>query len=126
MKGFAVAAVALALAGAARAEDDLCMKIESAALAGENGTIDALIVQGANVNCQFSDGWTSLMHAVYGKKIDTVRHLLSRGADPNQKRQDGVTALQMAKAGQILGMGSNEVQLYADIAAALKAGGAAE
>jgi hypothetical protein len=126
MKRIAVAAASLLFAGVALAEEDLCMKIESAALAGDNAAIDTLIAEGANVNCQFSDGWTSLMHAVYGKKIETVRHLLNRGADPNQRRVDGVSALQMAKAGQILGMGAGEVKLYADIEAVLKAGGAAE
>jgi ankyrin repeat protein len=104
--------------------DDLCGPIESAALAGNNAEIDALIAKGASVNCQFSDGWTSLMHAVYGKKLDTVNHLLKSGADPNQVRKDGVTALQMAKAGQVLGMGDAEVKLYAAIEAALKASGA--
>lgn len=118
--------VALAAIAAPAAADDLCMKIETAALQGENAQIDSLIAQGANVNCQFSDGWTSLMHAVYGKKVETVKHLLAKGADVKQKRTDGVTALAMAKAGQVLGMGSGEVKLYADIEAALRAGGAAE
>jgi ankyrin repeat protein len=126
MKRIVVATASLLFASAALAEDDLCMKIETAALQGDNARIDALIAEGANVNCLFSDGWTSLMHAVYGKKIETVRHLLSRGADPNQKRVDGVSALQMAEAGQILGMGSGEVKLYADIEAALRAGGATD
>lgn len=113
-------------ATSAHAADDLCGPIESAAYAGNNAEIDALIAKGANVNCQFSDGWTALMHAVYAKKLDTVNHLLKAGADVKQKRQDGVTALAMAKAGQILGMGSTEVKLFADIEAALRAGGATE
>ena len=117
---------ALAFAGAASLSlaDDLCMKIETAALEGKNAEIDALIAQGANVNCQFSDGWTALMHAVYGKKLDTVKHLLNAGANPNLKRTDGVTALKMAKAGQVLGMGEGEVKLYADMETALLASGA--
>jgi len=119
-------AAAIAFAVPAFAADDLCYKIETAALQGENAEIDALIAKGANVNCQFDDGWTSLMHAVYGKKVDTVKHLLAKGADANQKRKDGVTALAMAKAGQIIGMGSGEVKLYADIEAALRAAGASD
>jgi len=106
--------------------DDLCLAIETAALQGENAKIDELIGKGANVNCQFEDGWTSLMHAVYGKKLDTVKHLLNRGADVTQKRKDGVGALAMAKAGQIIGMGSGEVKLYADIEATLRNAGATD
>lgn len=127
MKLAALSVVAVvALAAPAMAADDLCYKIETAALQGENTEIDALIAKGANVNCQFDDGWTSLMHAVYGKKLDTVKHLLTKGADVNQKRKDGVTALAMAKAGQIIGMGSGEVKLYADIEAALRGAGASD
>jgi hypothetical protein len=120
---FAAFAFAATAASAALA-DDLCMKIETAALEGKNAEIDTLIAQGANVNCQFSDGWTSLMHAVYGKKLETVRHLLKAGASSNQKRTDGVTALAMAKAGQVLAMGEAEAKIYADMEAALKAAGA--
>lgn len=119
---FAAAAFAVATSGAIA--DDMCMKIETAALEGKNAEIDALIAQGASVNCQFSDGWTALMHAVYGKKLDTVKHLLKAGANPNLKRTDGVTALKMAKAGQVLGMGEGEVKLYADMETALLASGA--
>jgi ankyrin repeat protein len=118
------AALAFAAATSAALADDLCMKIETAALEGKNAEIDALIAQGASVNCQFSDGWTALMHAVYGKKLDTVKHLLNVGANPNLTRTDGVTALKMAKAGQVLGMGEGEVKLYADIEAVLVASGA--
>jgi hypothetical protein len=120
-----IAAFAFAATAASAAlADDLCMKIETAALEGKNAEIDTLIAQGANVNCQFSDGWTSLMHAVYGKKLETVRHLLKAGASSNQKRTDGVTALAMAKAGQVLAMGETEAKIYADMEAALKAAGA--
>ncbi len=119
---FAAAAFAVATSGAVA--DDMCMKIETAALEGKNAEIDALIAQGASVNCQFSDGWTALMHAVYGKKLETVKHLLKAGANPNLTRTDGVTALKMAKAGQVLSMGEGEVKLYADMEAALLASGA--
>lgn len=118
------AVLAFTAATSAALADDLCMKIETAALEGKNAEIDALIAQGASVNCQFSDGWTALMHAVYGKKLETVKHLLKAGANPNLTRTDGVTALKMAKAGQVLGMGEGEVKLYADIEAALVASGA--
>lgn len=119
-----LAAFAFAAISSAAVADELCMKIETAALEGKNAEIDALIAQGASVNCQFSDGWTALMHAVYGKKLETVKHLLKAGANPNLTRTDGVTALKMAKAGQVLGMGEGEVKLYADIEAALVASGA--
>ncbi|MBL9098674.1 MAG: ankyrin repeat domain-containing protein [Alphaproteobacteria bacterium] len=118
------AALAFAAATSMVLADDLCMKIETAALEGKNAEIDTLVAQGASVNCQFSDGWTALMHAVYGKKLETVTHLLKAGANPNLARKDGVTALKMAKAGQVLGMGESEVKLYADIEAALVASGA--
>lgn len=119
-----VVAFGFGLSATGALADDLCMQVETAALQGDNGKIDTLIAQGANVNCQFSDGWTALMHAVYGKKLETVEHLLKAGADPQQKRNDGVTALAMAEAGQILGMGDGEVKLFADIEAALRSAGA--
>lgn len=104
--------------------DDMCFKFEDAAYRGANAEVEALIAQGAKVNCQFADGWTALMHAVFAKKADTVKLLLAKGADPNQKRKDGVTALAMAKAHLVLAMGDTSVTEAKALIATLKTAGA--
>ncbi len=113
----------LAATTAAQA-DDMCFKIEDAAYRGANAEVESLIAAGANVNCQFSDGWTALMHAVHSKKLDTIKLLLAKGADPNQKRKDGVTALAMAKAHVTLAMGDTPTQDAKLLVKALKDSGA--
>ncbi|MEW5703681.1 MAG: ankyrin repeat domain-containing protein [Pseudomonadota bacterium] len=94
---FLLVAIPLLLAGPAFAAD-LCQEIENAAYEGDNEKILELIGQGADVNCQFPDGWTALMHAVYASRIATVRLLLEKGADAYMKKEDGVTAIDMAEA----------------------------
>lgn len=105
MRAILLGTAVLLTASAEARVNDICFKVEDAAYQGKNAEIEALIAKGAQVNCQFPDGWTALMHAVYAKKTDTVQFLLTKGADPNQKRNDGVTALAMAKAHLVLAMG---------------------
>jgi ankyrin repeat protein len=55
-----------------------------------------LIERGANVNHVCADGSTALMRAAQHGKIDTVRVLLSKGADPAPRDSRDFTALRWA------------------------------
>jgi ankyrin repeat protein len=123
-KLLAIFAVATVAALPATAAEDNCFKIADAAYRGADTEVTTLIAQGANVNCQFSDGWTALMHAVYSKKKGTIQLLLKNGADPNQKRKAGVTALVMAKAHTVLAMGDTATKEMMELVAILEEAGA--
>jgi hypothetical protein len=74
-----------------------------------------LLDKGADVNARHGNGFTPLMAAVQNKQPETVRLLLSKGADPKIKANAGQTALSLsAKAAN------------ADITAVLKEAGATE
>ncbi len=52
---------------------------------GDTQTLARLIEQGVEVDTPGDCGWTALMFAVWGRHLETVRWLLSRGADPNRE-----------------------------------------
>ncbi|MGV3532642.1 MAG: ankyrin repeat domain-containing protein, partial [Chthoniobacteraceae bacterium] len=77
---FAALSLALVSTGAAAPADDLVQ----ACAAGDLGRVTALLQKGAKANEADDDGRLPLLAALFSKKEDVVRLLLSRGADPNQ------------------------------------------
>lgn len=67
--------------------------------AKDKTTLDFLIKSGANINSRDHLGWTPLMHAVhfFGGDIDLVKIIISYNPNVNNKSNDGLTALQIAK-----------------------------
>jgi len=58
--------------------------------------VERLLVHGADVNAQDSDGDTALHGAAQTGNVDIVRILLDKGANPNAKNQQGGTPLMWA------------------------------
>jgi ankyrin repeat protein len=72
----------------------------SAAKSNNSGIIDALLEAG-NISLEEKDGLgqTALMYAARNGNTLAVIHLLKKGANPNTKDNNGVTALAKAKVG---------------------------
>ena len=69
----------------------------TAVLKGRIASVQALLGQGVNVNCQTVSGKTPLMAAAYKGYSDIVQLLVSNGADINAKDHSGNTAVRMAE-----------------------------
>ena len=52
-----------------------------------------LLDKGADLNHGGADGWTPLMYAINGKKLENMRLLLDRGADVEKADESGKTFL---------------------------------
>jgi ankyrin repeat protein len=65
----------------------------AAAARGDAVTVQALLVNGADVNAEYSDGATALIVAAFNGKLDVVQALLAKGANVSARRKDGATAL---------------------------------
>ena len=77
--------------------------LHSAAGAGDIATVRSLLAQGESVDKKNMGGFTPLMYAV--GHADMVRLLLEKGANPDYKTRDGVTALHLAvEAGSVEGV----------------------
>lgn len=57
----------------------------------------ALLEAGADVNAPQEKGFTPLHEAAATGKLDLLRILLSHGANPEQKTEDGKSALDLAR-----------------------------
>lgn len=68
-----------------------------AAAKGNQLVMMDLVAAGADVNGAGPDGTTPLMMAADTGKLQAVRWLLEKGADPNQQNKHGGTALAMAQ-----------------------------
>ena len=72
-----------------------------AAASTENWTlVESLINRGIDVNGREQRGSTALMHAAFCGHTESVRLLLSKGADPTIQFQDAKTAADLAQEGQ--------------------------
>jgi ankyrin repeat protein len=58
--------------------------------------IKLLVEKGADINVKAQDGTTPLMLAARNAKYEVVEYLLSKGADPFQKDNEGANALDYA------------------------------
>ena len=63
------------------------------------GCMQVLGEAGAGVDKAYGNGWTPLMIAAHFGSTAAVEWLLARGADWRLTDQDGMTALDVAKAG---------------------------
>ena len=59
--------------------------------------VEMLLMAGASLNAQDSDGWTPLMRVTYNGKVDAVKTLLENGADYKQKNSKKEMALDIAR-----------------------------
>ena len=71
-----------------------------AARSGRTGSIAEMVRAGVDPNQQDSgpNGWPPLMHAVHKNQLESVRALLSAGAEPDFANPDGLTPLMLAAA----------------------------
>ena len=77
--------------------------LHSAAGSGDTAKVRSLLAQGDSVDKKNMGGFTPLMYAV--GNADMVRLLLEKGANPDYKTRDGVTALHLAvEAGSVEGV----------------------
>ena len=77
--------------------------LHTAAGEGNIAKVRSLLAQGESVDKKNMGGFTPLMYAV--ENADMVRLLLEKGANPNYKTRDGVTALHLAvEAGAVEGV----------------------
>jgi len=70
--------------------------MSQAAFAGYNQVIDWLIEKGLPVDMVNAHGNTPIANAISTSQIETIKHLLARGADVNHVNKDGATLLQLA------------------------------
>lgn len=64
------------------------MTLPRAAMTDDIPLIEKRLELGDNINMYDRYGWTPLMWAVYYNQQDAVKHLLSRGANPNLPARD--------------------------------------
>jgi ankyrin repeat protein len=94
---------ALIAAGAdvnARSENALSVLPIHSAVAGDHDDVVAiLIAAGADVNVRQRHGWTPLHGAAQNGSLVSVDRLLTAGADPSARNDEGTTAADLARAG---------------------------
>jgi ankyrin repeat protein len=66
---------------------------------GDLSKVKELIAQKVSVNGRGENGRSALMEASYGDHLEVVKLLLQNGADPTFKKDDGATALSIARGG---------------------------
>ncbi len=92
---------------------DLNKELLAAARAGRLAQVEALLMEGADVNAANENGKTALMAAAYYNNERVVRRLLSEGADVNRKDNRGVSALMEA----VINHQPNLVQIFIEYGA---------
>jgi ankyrin repeat protein len=73
-------------------DDNGSTPLMAASRFGYIGIAELLIEKGADINAQNSWGWTALQQACNGK-IDVIKYLLSKGANPNLNDHDNISPL---------------------------------
>ena len=76
-------------------------RLINAAEAGSVRGIQDELAKGADINYTDEGGFTALSSAAINGNRDVVLFLISRGADPTIKNQDGKTALQETQDSEI-------------------------
>ena len=75
--------------------------LHQSAIDGNLECAQALVANGANVNCMDVESWTPLHAAAMTGRVEFVRFLLSAGADPTLKNNTNETPYDIAKNGLI-------------------------
>lgn len=78
--------------------EDIVLKLLTAAGRGDVESMQNLLQSGANVNAANDIGYTPLMSAARSYRIEMVKFLLKNGADVSASCSDGRTALHAAVA----------------------------
>src|SRR6056297_2658506 len=69
-------------------------ELVSKASVGDLAAVQALVESGVDIDAQDNSyGYTALMWASEHNYIDMARYLVSKGADPDMRANDGTTAL---------------------------------
>jgi len=81
----------------AEEQSDFTSSLHQAVGNSHKEMVQLLLSKGANVNQENYDGWTPLLSASYGGKLDMVQLLVANGADVNASTyEEGVTPLMLA------------------------------
>ena len=97
MRAIVVCLVSLTIAaGAARDAAGQDLGLVDAVAAQDAGAVEALLVEGADVNARRSDGATALIWAAHWDDLALAEGLMEAGADPNAADDHGVTPLERA------------------------------
>ena len=75
--------------------------LHQSAIDGNLECAQALVANGANVNCMDVESWTPLHASAMTGRVEFVRFLLSVGANPSLKNNTGETPYDIAKTGPI-------------------------
>ena len=93
---------ALLAAGAdvnARSENVFSVEpLHSAVAGGHDDVVAVLVEAGADVNARQRHGWTPLLGAAQNGSLASVERLLAAGADPAARNDDGMSAVELARA----------------------------
>ncbi|HXU86667.1 MAG TPA: ankyrin repeat domain-containing protein [Verrucomicrobiae bacterium] len=74
------------------------LPIHSAVAGGHDDVVAVLVDAGADVNATQRHGWTPLHGAAQNGSLPSVERLLAAGADPAARNDDGVDAIELARA----------------------------
>jgi ankyrin repeat protein len=74
------------------------LPIHSAVAGGHDDVVAVLVDAGADVNATQRHGWTPLHGAAQNGSLPSVERLLAAGADPAARNDDGVDAMELARA----------------------------
>lgn len=77
--------------------NDSCSSLLEAAKNGDTATVLRLIVDCADINVANEKGWTPLVTAAFNQHLETVKVLVSAGADVNHQSVNGTTVFMYAK-----------------------------
>ena len=72
----------------------------SAANAGKDAVVAALLAHGVPADVPNADGWTALMAAAWQDQLDVARRLLAAGANPDHRDARGKSVLEWARESQ--------------------------
>ena len=72
------------------------MPLHSAAAARKQRTVEWLVEYGADVNATQQGGWTALHEAARQGNTEMAEYLISKGADPAKKSEDGKVPADLA------------------------------
>ena len=107
MKHFLLSILVLFTINFTFAQDDLDLKMITAAAKGDVKKVNTYLKKGANINAKNRARWTALAYATKYKHVNVVKYLVENGANINKTVNTGSTPLQIA-----LNQGSYDIADY--------------